>query len=218
MTSPARSPQRVALASAIAERGACAHWLARVEDASKAAMNQAIDARERLEAAKLDIAEARKISPEELVAMALDEAARKPLKETEARAKVRQLEDEIENRTHAREAIDAELLRARDSLDSISRKVREAVAATIRSEPAVAQLVNDYQTALRTVVEARLSLDYLASQNALDEAREGCLREVPLFLATRTTTICDRWAGLDGASEWKSFVKALEKDADAELS
>jgi flagellin-specific chaperone FliS len=80
-------------------------------------MSQSIAARERLEAAKRDIAEARKTSPEELVAMALDETV-KPLKEAEARAKVRQLQDESESRTRARETIDAELLRARDSLDS----------------------------------------------------------------------------------------------------
>jgi hypothetical protein len=87
----------------------------------------------------------------------------------------------------------------------------------IKSDPALDRLVNDYATALRTVVEKRIALDYLASQNALDEGREGRLREVPQFLATRVTSICDRWAGLDGAAEWKSFLKALEKNADAEL-
>jgi hypothetical protein len=116
----------------------------------------------------------------------------------------------------AHATLERQLNEARASQSLTAQRLDEAVRDVIRAEPALKQLINDYETAIKTVVDLRRALDYLASQIALPKERE--CRVIPYSLAcnTRPDDYYD-FSDLHADQPWQAFVNALASDPDAEF-
>jgi hypothetical protein len=156
--------------------------------------------------------------PEHLVAVALGQDGPAPQSVKAARAVAQDAQDALDAMTEAHAALETQFDEARNAQEWAASRLQDAMRDVIRTEPAIDTLVEDYESAVRHVVDLRRALDFLASQIALPKEHQFC-RCIPHSLAamTRADYLYADWSDLQADRPWREFVKGLETDADAEL-
>jgi hypothetical protein len=214
-----RSPQREALATAIAEHEQAKAWFAHVKKATAANFEKSIVAHRVLDAAHLEIEKAENSAGQHAVAVALGQdtgSLPKSLKDAQADAQAAQAEyDGIQS---VREGLNKELIDAQEAMRVTEWQLQRAVIAVVSGDGAVARVSQEYNLTLTKLVALRQALNYLDSIQALPSEVD---LNVPPMLAERQTFVFEqlqRWAGLHGEARWRKYVEALAQDADALLS
>ena len=198
-----RSPQREALAEAVARHTTAARLVPAIKGEFAAADEAVYDAQDAVERTSPAVAEAQANAGRHRVAVALGAAGPAPQSVSDARAAAQEALDAHAAALAARAALDEQHAAAAGDLQLarlvLERRVREVIAA----EANIERLVADFVALHRELVGRRRVLEWLDLQDA-----------VPRGTAWRSE---DGWPDLPGAAPWKAAAAALETDPDAPL-
>jgi chromosome segregation ATPase len=200
---PPRTPEREALAEAIARRDAATKQLARVQAALDRASDAVYDSKDGVDKAIAALDEAKADEGRHLTAVALGEAdaALSPVKT--AAAVVEQANEQLATARAMRTALEAEIKTAENDLMWTKNKIDDAVSAAVKTDPAVRQLVADFEAASKTYAELRQAMNVVRRERMPDTP--GSWDSVR------------NWSELPAATAWKVAIDALASDADALL-
>jgi chromosome segregation ATPase len=199
---PPRTPEREALAEAIARRDTATKQLARIQAAHERASNTIYDLKDSVDKAIATLDEAKAGEGSYLAAVALGDAdaALSPVKA--AAAAVEEANDQLGTARRTRDALEAEMKAVESELMWTKSKLDDAVRDVVRADPAIRKLAGDHAAADR-------------HYNDLHRAMETMQRYLPDDLKFWHGT--GRWPDLTGAATWSAAITALASDAGAPL-
>jgi chromosome segregation ATPase len=200
---PPRSPEREQLAEAIARRDTATKHLKRIQAAHERASNTIYDLKDRVDKVIATLDEAKAGEGSYLAAVALGEAdaALSPVKT--AAANVEQANDLLDTARRTRDALETEIKAVERELMFADMATDERIADAVRTDPAVRQLVADFEAASKTYAELR---------QAMTAVRREWLPD-----ASRSWDSIRNWPEMPTAVAWKAALAALREDADAPL-
>lgn len=200
---PPRTPEREALAAAIERRDAAANRLAAIKTAQERAMNSVFDLKDAVDKAIAALDEAKADESRQLVEAFIggDTAVVSPVKS--AAAAVEEANARLATARQMRAALEQEEKTAENDLMWAKNKLDGAVGDAVRADPALRQLVADFEAANKTCIELRQALSTLQREWLPSEA-------------VRWDSI-HPWSEMPAAVAWKAALAALREDADAPL-
>jgi predicted nucleic acid-binding Zn-ribbon protein len=200
---PPRSPEREALAAAIERRDAAANRLAAIKTAQERAMNSVFDLKDAVDKAIAALDEAKADESRQLVEAFIggDTAVVSPVKS--AAAAVEEANARLATARQMRAALEQEEKTAENDLMWAKNKIDDTVSAAVKTDPAVRQLVADFEAASKTYAELRQAMNVVRRERMPDTP--GSWDSVR------------NWSELPAATAWKAAIEALRADADAEL-
>src|ERR1035437_5838966 len=148
-TSPPRTPEREALAEAIARRDTATKQLARIQTAHEHASETVYDLKDSVDKAIATLDEAKAGEGSYLAAVALGDAdaALSPVKA--AAAAVEEANDQLGTARRTRDALEAEMKAVESELMWAKNKLDDAVRDVVRADPAIRKLAGDFSSANR---------------------------------------------------------------------
>src|ERR1035437_6819490 len=143
-TSPPRTPEREALAEAIARRDTATKQLARIQAAHERASNTVYDLKDSVDKAIATLDEAKAGEGSYLAAVALGDAdaALSPVKA--AAAAVEEANDQLGTARRTRDALEDEIKVVERELMLADMALDKCIAAAVKADPATARLVDDF--------------------------------------------------------------------------
>jgi hypothetical protein len=221
---PYSSPERAALAHAIAAAADAGARRVALERAAQAANSDALKAIQTVEAAEAALGEAQGNTAKHAVDKALGNAGAAPLTVREARAAVIEAQDHLEECRATRAALKAELYASANRWSALS--VEDAAKAVLRAEmqqraialaAEVAQLQKD-------LVSKGSTLQWLSNKGVLPNADEATIRNTVARLerpaaewAIGTVRYATSVWEPTGRLKWEAAFERLKTDANAAL-
>lgn len=202
-TSPPRTPERESLAEAIARHGAATKQLVRIAAAHERASETVFDSNDSVDRATAALDEAKVGEGSYLTAVALGEAdaAASPVKT--AAANVEQANEQLATARRTRDALEAEIKTAENNLMWAKNKINDVVGAAVKTDPATAQLVAEFNAAELQYFSLKQQMGIVRTDRMPDEAKFW---------------YCEHnWPESPGVAKWRAALAALASDADALL-
>ena len=201
-TSPPRTPEREALAEAIARRDTATKQLARIQTAHERASNTIYDLKDSVDKAIATLDEAKAGEGSYLAAVALGDAdaALSPVKA--AAAAVEEANDQLGRCRATRDALEAEVKSAERELMWADMALDKCVGDVVRADPAIRKLATEYAAAQRRAVDLQRAME--AVQSYLPDDLQFWHGSIPV-------------AELVAVAAWRAVLKELRTDADAPL-
>jgi chromosome segregation ATPase len=207
---PSRSPERESLHKAIQQHTTAKQRLAKLGDAMERASSNSLNLSQAVSAAKVALDDAAAGEGRYLAAVALNEtdASGSPVKA--ARERLAQTEADYAQAKKTNEALEKETTTAAQALDWATIQLNDRVKAAVRTDPAVTQLVADYQVAQRTYLDKCKLLSALLDAGCcpIDGTFGEGYSPQHNFLSRGQSPAAPRW---------QAAINALRTDADAEL-
>jgi chromosome segregation ATPase len=200
---PPRTPEREQLAEAIARRDTATKQLARIQAAHERASDTVYELKDGVDKAIATLNEAKAGEGSYLAAVALGEAdvALSPVKT--AAANVEQANDQLGTARRTRAALEAEIKVVERELMFADMALDERIADAVRADPAVRQLVTDFEVASKTYAELRQAMTAVRCEWLPD--------------ASRSWDSIRNWPEMPTVATWKAALAALRENADAPL-
>jgi hypothetical protein len=196
-----RTPQRAALADAIAHHAAAVEHAIAATGAIDNGRRHAVADRAALVAAQREVTFAELREADRLIAQAQGEPEPSGPTPEEARGTVARLEETDKHHDRAVSILQARLADAHRAVGMAKDKIAAAVNAVLRADPAVRQLYIDHAEA----ADRYLTLRHIVTHLDTTEIR-------PLDVPRVSDT-----PDYESAKRWFGYVDALAGDADAEL-
>jgi hypothetical protein len=222
---PAPSPERAALAGAIAQRDAVASEVAAIRAAVEAARAASHAAQQARAAAETGIATAKAAAGQHLTDAAMGTAGARPPDIRAARAALLAADDDCEVTQIAVDALATRLAEAERAEPAARLKVESAALACVRASPEAARLLADTERLQRELFANAAALTHLHRIGGLDRAMPGAnpnATSTPADLAAaRLASPVSTWHALATESRepaWRAWLEALSTDADAMLA
>lgn len=226
------SPQRQALAEAIAEHRARTEQIAALESAVEQVHHAWVASSKRKEKAEAALREAKDQAADNAVAAVLGKKPAGVTTTKAARAAIEEATDDIEEATLADETLRARLQEAKTFLPLSEDKLQNAAAAVLRESPEVARLTAAVTELQRKLADAGAALLFLDRIRALADRSvsvsghdapvrtDGLPQEIVLAVQ-RLMAPPSTWnklsAEVPGARPWHQALTALMTDASAPL-
>ena len=196
---PQHSPEREALALAIARHAAAQDRLTKVIAAAE--LHRVWPAQEAVEQAEQELTQARKREPQQLVSQLLgDQGAAEPTVEQCEKA-LAEARGVLERAIRMRDALDGQQSAAEAAEDNAHRSVREAISRVVQAEGAASAVLAQYLKSRRLSAQLHEVLTFLSSRNCVPPYWDS-VRQLPPTQAD---------------APWREALAALEVDADAPL-
>jgi chromosome segregation ATPase len=200
-----RSPERQALAAAIAVHAQLSVEIEAIEDAHEGATQTVYAARHAVEGAEKAIEEAKTNAADFLTNTLLGTGGTAPLTIKQARAALQDAEDELAAALAAREALRKKLEAVKARPGFAENKIKECALAVIATEAPIAEIVARREKAYREFVDAENVLQWFQVKDLAD-----------------SPTVHQPWEPkptleILGAGPWDAVLEALQTDADAPL-
>ena len=200
---PPRTPEREALAEAIARRDTATKQLVRIAAAHEHASETVYDLKDSVDKAIATLDEAKAGEGSYLAAVALGDAdaALSPVKA--AAAAVEEANDQLGTARRTRDALEAEMKAVESELMWAKSKLDEAVGDAVKADPATARLVAVFNEAERRFMSLRQAMGVVGTSR--------------LPKGSEFWDCQHNWPALTDAPVWQAAVTALASDADAPL-
>jgi multidrug efflux pump subunit AcrA (membrane-fusion protein) len=207
---PPRSPEREALRVAIQEHVTAKQRLSKISDAQERAGSISLDLSVAVDRAKAALAEAQAGESNYLARVALLEAdgAGSPIEA--AAAALEKVRSDYAQATKTSAALEKEAVTASQRLDWATINLNDAVKAAVKTDPAVTQLVADYQVAQKTYLDKCRLLSLLLDIGVCPI--DGTFGEG----YSPQHNFVSRGSAPE-APRWQAAINQLRADADAEL-
>ena len=213
---PPRSPEREALAEAIARHDAAVDRLAAVQAAREQATQAQYDAKDAIRAAATAV-EQSKVD----AALVLTGAAPGALSVKDARTKLQDCEDAIEAAISAGGTLVASEKEAAAEVEYANTALEKSVAAVVRAEAPVAKMLAEAKALQNDLVARRVELRQLYNADLVAEDVVAEMRKFLLFENTlpvgRGQVEYGNYDAHPAADPWKAVLQELRENADAPL-
>jgi hypothetical protein len=200
-----RSPERQALAQAIAKRDERAGEVKRISDAVHAAEKHRFSTFLALDDARASLAKSRSEAAINAAARYLGEAPLSDLRVPEGRREVERLESELEDAKVLLAALEQRLHDAKSTLGYREMDVERCLSEVVQGDPAVEWAVSDFVKAAQGFRDAAATVGMLSRKGMLSKSLESTYR----------------WTLQENDSEpagaWVTALAELSRDADVEL-
>jgi hypothetical protein len=200
-----RSPEREALAEAIAKRDERAAEVSRIQTALSAAEAARFSAFLRLDDARAGLAKSRREAAINAAARYLGEEPLSDLRIPEGRREVERLEAELEDAKVLLAALEQRLHDAKSSLEYREMDVDRCLPEAVQGEPAVERAVSDFVKAAQAYRDATATVRLLSRKGMLSKSLESTFK----------WTLQARDSEPSGA--WLTALAELSRDAGAQL-
>ncbi len=226
------TPERTALAHAIAAHAAAVATVAATDEAGNRASQAVWDAQAAVTAAHEGIGEARDATVQHMIATAGGDTGPAPRTERQARDALADAETALDAARSARDALKGRLPDAERDRDTAARRRTEAARAVIASEAAdhAAALVREVEGLQREATAKGAALRWLAKVGTLpaapttfmgvqptDRGARAALQRHEQTLQTGDPDGFTAAAATSGSGAWDAALAALERDAAAAL-
>ena len=197
-----RSPEREALAEAIARHNELTRRLTAIDAASTTAWTAHKAATAAVAAATAGVEKAKSDAGRHLTAVALGEAGEAPVTVKAARLAVQDAQDALDAAQSAREALAGQRKEIENLLVVSRLRLDTSVAAVIAADPATHALIGRFKEQLRDLTDMRRALEFIEAKLPPD---------------LRSWRSAEPWPELAGDAPWREALAALLQDADAPL-
>ena len=221
-----RSPEREALAAAIAHRAEMQVEQTKLATAAAGAESRVHAARAAVESATENLKTAKAAAIDYEIAAATGVASDAPPTIDAARQRIVSAEDALEVARSTRDALKERLAAYRMSLSTATDRVTRTAREILRQSPSVAAALEAAEASQRKMVDANAALFWLVSEGVADGvsaessrllARFRYLTKPGLGMNPEIWAVLVRDSSIPGGTPWQAALTALCADADAPL-
>ena len=202
LAAQSRSPQRQALAEALARRNSLDAQLTALLKAKEQAWRNVLAAERAIAAAEANIETAKIAAAKHITDAALGRAGPAPISMRDARAAVQDAKDEHEARVAACDGLKAQIEKVEQSRSLLNLAVDDALRAVIANDPVVHGLLQRWAALQRESADVRAALHSLSGLLPKEASGWDAIRNYP---------------DLHLEAQWAAALNALRADPDAPL-